>query len=811
MGGAGKYIATFQGLEKLRDHTNWIPWNKSVKDILVISRLWSTVEAGLVAAPGDNATEAAIEKYTKSVENNAIVVAYLRVCVDSINSRRLDDISDAKIAWSTLKDANQPKGFGHVHEAINHFMSLRMDQCSDLKDYCNKFQDRYARLSQFKGKIILDEVFLVSIFHNNLTSDFRHYVNSYNEDNEPFTDKEPFTANVKLTEAITKIISYKASDQNVVGGMAYTTFTTAAPVKPLNPGAPVRLPQQTGVKAGHCKDIVQTVHYCHKPGCKYPYRHSTSGHRSDFQAGRKRPDSSSDNRDSKRQKEDKSDKPSDDYRTGNKGSAKPVANVAIGGMGVDTSHAYSAHTFAGGCLPTWIFDTGATYHFVGDRRVFTELVDLEHPMPVSGVTGGIESRAIGTITVPCRTPDGTKQLIVDNVFYCPGLKINLISSAKLHRAGCPLQYICDGPLGISIGRQGIVANLLEADLYLLDVNLSEDPAARALYVNKRDRNEDAMKMYHEIFGHMGMENVARLPEVADGVDLTSAPTNTECCCVTCAETRMKALSHKGHLPRGKYVNELVHADIVEVLKGGSQRYAHCFVEDVSRFAHVFFRPNKDAESALSAFQDYRALIERGEAKIRRVKSDHDRAYNAGVMLDYRLEHGIVWIPSIPDNPQQNGVMERNSQTIMQRAFAFQRDSGLEERWLPDLVDASVFLYNRAPHAGLNTTPLEAFGGGRPDLSFVRRIGRKGMCQKRHTTGRNWPKFETRAEEGTLVGFIPHGGYLMIVNGRKAHMIMLNGWAMNALLSRPNLNPQHQARGKTVRQDLPLRKQILQIA
>ena len=75
-------------------------------------------------------------------------------------------------------------------------------------------------------------------------------------------------------------------------------------------------------------------------------------------------------------------------------------------------------------------------------------------------------------------------------------------------------------------------------------------------------------------------------------------------------------------------------------------------------------PDKSVSSVLASFDAYRKAIERPNQPVRRLHTDEDSDYKFNEFNDYRYKHGIIWEPSIPANPQMNGVAERQGQTVI---------------------------------------------------------------------------------------------------------------------------------------------------
>lgn len=112
--------------------------------------------------------------------------------------------------------------------------------------------------------------------------------------------------------------------------------------------------------------------------------------------------------------------------------------------------------------------------------------------------------------------------------------------------------------------------------------------------------------------------------------------------------------------------ELVHSDICElngILTRGGNRYFITFIDDCSRFTHVYLMKTK--EQAFDMFKSYKPLGEyQLEKKIKILRSDHRGEYFPVEFSNFCEDNGLVHQRSAPYTPQQNGLAERKNQTLV---------------------------------------------------------------------------------------------------------------------------------------------------
>jgi hypothetical protein len=102
---------------------------------------------------------------------------------------------------------------------------------------------------------------------------------------------------------------------------------------------------------------------------------------------------------------------------------------------------------------------------------------------------------------------------------------------------------------------------------------------------------------------------------------------------------------------------------------------------------------------------------------------------------------------VHDTRQQNGIAERLNGTLVGGARAMLGASGLPKFLWDEAVLHKVWLKNRSPTRALvDKTPLEASGGGKPDLSDLHEFGATIYV---HVDGK---KLDNRGVEAKFVGY-----------------------------------------------------------
>ena len=171
--------------------------------------------------------------------------------------------------------------------------------------------------------------------------------------------------------------------------------------------------------------------------------------------------------------------------------------------------------------------------------------------------------------------------------------------------------------------------------------------------------------------------------------------------------------------------ELVHSDLCGPIKpatAGGNRYFLLMVDDHSRFMWIEVIKSKD--EAFKRFKRVKALAEATPGrKLLAFRSDRGGEFNSAAFREYCDEHGIKHCTTAPYTPQQNGVVERRNQTVVEMARCLLKSMGVPAIFWGEAVRTAVYLLNRAPTRSLDgRTPYEAWHNRKPKVHHLRVFG-----------------------------------------------------------------------------------------
>ena len=244
-----------------------------------------------------------------------------------------------------------------------------------------------------------------------------------------------------------------------------------------------------------------------------------------------------------------------------------------------------------------------------------------------------------------------KKLILINVFHVHDVRKNLIAASLLCKKGLKVVlevgkiifskngvfvrqgYSCDGMFKLSINKVDVYVYILKSPFKLWHARLSHVNYGSIRYMS-----------WHGLIpctiGSFGK-------------------------CEICIQAKMT----KKPFPKNERTTEtleLVHSDICELnghLTKGGNKYFITFIDDHSRFTHVYLMRTKD--QAFDMFKCYKTLVENQlEKKIKILRNDRGGEYFPIEFTGFCEENGLIHQASAPYTPQQNGLAERKNRTLV---------------------------------------------------------------------------------------------------------------------------------------------------
>lgn len=198
--------------------------------------------------------------------------------------------------------------------------------------------------------------------------------------------------------------------------------------------------------------------------------------------------------------------------------------------------------------------------------------------------------------------------------------------------------------------------------------------------------------------------------------------------------------------------ELVHADLCGQISPkslGGASYFLLVVDDYSRYMWVELLKTKD-----QALESFKKIIARAETesdgKLKALRTDRGGEFISNLFTLFCNEGGIKHYTTTPFSPQQNGVVERRNQTVVEMARCMMKAMQVPSNFWGEAVCTAVYVLNRAPTKALmDLTPFEAWHGRKPNVAHLKTFGCTASVK---LVGPHQTKLSDRSKKMIFIGY-----------------------------------------------------------
>jgi transposase InsO family protein len=179
-------------------------------------------------------------------------------------------------------------------------------------------------------------------------------------------------------------------------------------------------------------------------------------------------------------------------------------------------------------------------------------------------------------------------------------------------------------------------------------------------------------LWHLRLAHVGMRNLAKLKKDEHILRLINVSFEKDRICSACQAGKQVGAKHPvKNVVTTERPLELLHMDIfgpVAYIRIDGNKYGFVIVDDYYRFTWVFFL--RDKSEVQGIFKKFARRVQNEfDIKIKRVRSDNGMEFKNTNIKEFLNEEEIKHEFSVSYTPQQNGIVERKNQTLIEATRA----------------------------------------------------------------------------------------------------------------------------------------------
>lgn len=314
-------------------------------------------------------------------------------------------------------------------------------------------------------------------------------------------------------------------------------------------------------------------------------------------------------------------------------------------------------------------------------------------------------------------------------------------------------FIQDKSCSKMIGRanvwQGLyllnTANLI-SDQHLISCN---SVSTHSFHVScKKDVVCNSIHKWHDRLGHPSLKHMNALKDV---LPVHSLKGHCSMPCSVCPLAKQRRLSFQSNNHIAAKLFDVLHCDVWGPFQSptySGYRYFLTLVDDFSRHTWVFMMKTKS--DALTLVPQFFRLVETQYGiMVKTFRSDNAPELS---FKDFFSSKGVIYQFSCVARPEQNAVVERKHQHLLNVARALMFQSRLPIQFWGDCVLTAAFLINRTPSPLLNwQTPYFRLHNKNADYSILRSFGSLCFASSLPT---HRSEFHPRAIPSVFIGYPP---------------------------------------------------------
>ena len=413
----------------------------------------------------------------------------------------------------------------------------------------------------------------------------------------------------------------------------------------------------------------------------------------------------------------------------------------------------------------WKLDSGSQVNLCGVRECFIKLQTSDEPLSLEMMDGStVLVNEIGTVELRLTNEltGNMETCHLDDVWYTPTAKVNLISQGNMRVRGFKVAY-ANNQKTTYLAKKGIKIKFQDVDgIACLWTPLPRMMRVAAYGVTLKQRKVDEgvdATTWHKRLAHAGVKTVEEMAKsgAVEGINVNMDKQTSAYDCVPCDMAKATFMHFPEKTNKAKQPLERLCADLCSVespTKEGHKQFLHV-VDEYSRYRWIFLLSHKHESN-----RHIKALVKKVQNAFKDRKlsvitilTDKGGEFINREMEQFCEEQGISLITTNGYSPQENGLVERGNGLVMTKVRAILGMTRLSfELWGDALQYVADTVNVTSTRVLKGKTPHEMFYGKVPNVQHLRTWGCVVFVTIPPLQKKRKEKLADRSTVGVLLGY-----------------------------------------------------------
>ncbi|GJX44430.1 retrovirus-related pol polyprotein from transposon TNT 1-94 [Tanacetum coccineum] len=193
-----------------------------------------------------------------------------------------------------------------------------------------------------------------------------------------------------------------------------------------------------------------------------------------------------------------------------------------------------------------------------------------------------------------------------------------------------------------------------------------------------------------------------------------------------------------------------------------EQYTFIIVDEYSRYTWVYFLKKSHAPETIMSF--IKRVENQNEIHVKQLRTDNGNKFKISILVNFCNERGISQNFASHYTPEQNGVAERKTKTLIEAARTMLFGSIFSKQYWIEAVTTACYTKNMSNIVKRHLkNPYEFFRGRLPNISFLHVFG---CLVYIHNHKDRLGKFDKKVDDGYFLGYSLVSKAIRVFNTRR---------------------------------------------